>query len=188
MVRFNTNTKATQELKVLSISWRPQLQKKQRNQKNGSKYLDHETKTQLRNTSITLYPLISLLSWHKQDPAAYGLVMDGNIENLPEIYEKYPNVLIMIHAAGYPAVHTAYDTTREAAYMLSDYDDFRIVAVDCARGPAWGKVCYNYGIHGYPDFRFFKNGEQVDDWDGNGSDLNELIEYINTMRSLKDEL
>lgn len=114
--------------------------------------------------------------------------MDGNIENLPEIYEKYPNVLIMIHAAGYPAVHTAYDTTREAAYMLSDYDDFRIVAVDCARGPAWGKVCYNYGIHGYPDFRFFKNGEQVDDWDGNGSDLNELIEYINTMRSLKDEL
>ena len=50
MVRFNTNMKAIQELKVLSISWRPQLQKKQRNQKNGSKYLDHET---LRKTSIT---------------------------------------------------------------------------------------------------------------------------------------
>ena len=56
MVHSNTNMKAIQELKVLSISWKPQLQKKQRNQKNGSKYLDHETKTQLRNTYITQYP------------------------------------------------------------------------------------------------------------------------------------
>ena len=47
MVRFNTNTKATQELKVLSISWKHQHRKKQRNQKNGSKYIDHETKTQI---------------------------------------------------------------------------------------------------------------------------------------------
>ena len=40
-------------------------------------------------------------------------LMDGNIENLPEIYEKYANNLIMIHAAGYHTVHTAYDTSQE---------------------------------------------------------------------------
>ena len=108
----------------------------------------------------------------------------------------------MIHVAGQAACHTAYETTREASYILSDYKDFKIVAVDCGKGPKWGKVCYNYSFHSYPDFRFFKNGEQVfsdlqnfqlknfkvNDWDGDGSDLNELIDYIQTMRAQKDEL
>ena len=67
----------------------------------------------------------------------------------------------MIHVAGQAACHTAYETTREASYILSDYKDFKIVAVDCGKGPKWGKVCYNYSFHSYPDFRFFKNGEQV---------------------------
>ena len=126
--------------------------------------------------------------WEKQDPASYGLVLHGNIDTLPGIYDQYTTVLIMIHGSGFEACHRAYETTREASYILSDYDDFRIVAIDCARGPKWGKVCYNYGVHSYPDFRFFKNGEQIDDWDGNGADLNELVEYIQTMRQQKDEL
>ena len=94
----------------------------------------------------------------------------------------------MIHASGHEACHRAYEVTREASYIMSDFGDFKIVAIDCARGPKWGKVCYNYGVHAYPDYRFFRNGEQINDWDGDGSDLNELIEYIHLMRQQKDEL
>ena len=142
-------------------------------------------------TLLIEHNINTILSWDKQDPVQYGLVEHGNIETLPDFYQKYENVLVMIHAAGHPACHTgnislivlfvsiliyysAYEIVREASYILSDYEDFKIVAVDCARGPLWGKVCYNYGVHSYPDFRFFKSGEQ-----GGASKYFRCYKYIN---------
>ena len=62
------------------------------------------------------------------------------------------------------------------------------MAVDCGRGREWGIVCYEQGIRRWPDFRFFVNGESVDDWDGEQYEVQDFIDYVTTMMRKKDEL
>jgi len=61
------------------------------------------------------------------------------------------------------------------------------VGVDCGRGKQWGIVCYRQGIRRWPDFRMFKDGELLEDWDGEGMEVSDFKNYI-LGHMAKDEL
>lgn len=73
-------------------------------------------------------------------------------------------------------------------FYLWKCSDLKIVAVDCGRGKQWGIVCYRQGIRRWPDFRFFKNGVSVDEWDGDQMEVEDFVNHITLLISEKDEL
>ena len=77
-------------------------------------------------------------------------------------------------------------TSTQNCYVSNS--DLKIVAVDCARGKDWGIVCYEQGIKRWPDFRFFKNGVSVDEFDGEEFEVDDFIDFVTYQMEMKDEL